>query len=98
MVNKPTRIDSVLSGSTALADLARTAEKRAASGTRIVDRLPPEIKSHVVSAGVHEGRLRVTLDSPVWAARLRFHAPKLGKLLDELGVERLDVRVRPPSN
>ena len=97
MVNKPTRIDSVLSRSTALADLARTAEKRAASGIRIVDRLPPDIKSHVVSAGVHEDRLRVTLDSPVWAARLRFHAPELGELLAELGVERLEVRVRQPN-
>ncbi len=72
-----------------LADEARQRENLTA---RIRSLLPEEEAAHLVSAGVDDGgKLTLLMDSSVWAARVRYRA-------DELGAEKLVVRVLPPGD
>jgi len=52
--------------------------ERSASLLRAVRRaLPPPCDIHCLHAGLHQGVLTLTCDSPTWAARLRFMAPQV---------------------
>ena len=67
------------------------ARDRESLTSRIRALLPAEEAAHLVSAGLNdEGKLTLLMDSSVWAARVRFRA-------EELGAEKLAVRVMPPG-
>jgi hypothetical protein len=52
--------------------------ERSASLLRAVRRaLPPPSDTHCLHAGLHQGVLTLTCDSPTWAARLRFATPQV---------------------
>jgi hypothetical protein len=73
-------------------DIAKLRDEAAARReltTQIRALLPPDEASHLVHAGVDaDDRLVLTMDSAVWAARVRFRA-------EALGAKRVRVRVRP---
>lgn len=86
--DSPTRLGTLL-GTGRLGELAREAERRRGFTGRIRAKLPPEEGDHLVSAAENEaGELVLVMDSPAWAARVRYRAA-------ELGVRRLRVRVAP---
>jgi hypothetical protein len=60
--------------------------------------LPPPLREHCRVLSVRGETLVMAADSPVWAARLRFHSPKLVKQLGNIQTVKLrtiHVRVRP---
>ena len=72
-----------------LGELAREAQRRRGVADRVRSLLPPEEAEHVVGATTTEqGELVLVMDSPVWAARVRYRA-------EELGAKQLRVKVIP---
>jgi len=60
--------------------------------------LPEDLAAYCHVAGVRDGCLRLFVDSPSWAARLRFQAPQLLQALMRLGhrdVHRVQIQVSP---
>ncbi|HEX7080729.1 MAG TPA: DciA family protein [Gammaproteobacteria bacterium] len=88
--SSPKRLADLLSTGRLLG-LRQEAERRRATTDAVRARLPEDEAAHVVSATTNEaGELVVVMDSPVWAAKVRYRAA-------ELGTERLRVRVVPLS-
>ena len=84
----PKRLAELL-GSGSLGRLVEEAGRRRTTTERVRAQLPADEAEHLVSAISGEaGELILVMDSPLWAARVRYRAP-------ELGVERLRVRVLP---
>lgn len=72
-----------------LGDLAREAERRRGLTGEIRAKLPAEEAEHLVSAAEADtGELVLVMDSPAWAARVRYRG-------EELGGRRLRVKVVP---
>ena len=62
--------------------------------------LPEPLNVHCRLLAIREETLMLAADSPVWAARLRFHAPQLVKQLchtQTVKLRTVQVRVRPPE-
>lgn len=62
--------------------------------------LPADLAEHFQVAGLRDGCLRLATDSPAWAARLRFQAPRLVQQLTlqgTTGLRSVQVRIIPPS-
>ncbi|MBI5041143.1 MAG: DUF721 domain-containing protein [Gammaproteobacteria bacterium] len=60
--------------------------------------LPQELADHCHLAGIRGGCLRLVVDSPAWAARLRFHEPRLIQNWVKQGgseIRRVQVKVAP---
>jgi hypothetical protein len=75
-----------------LRSLADKARQRESLTSRIRSLLPADEAAHLVSAGLSDdGKLTLLMDSSAWAARVRFRA-------EELGAEKLTVRVLPPGS
>jgi hypothetical protein len=86
----PVRVGALL-GTGRLGELTREAERRRGFTGRIRAKLPPDEGEHLVSAAENDaGELVLVMDSPAWAARVRYRAA-------ELGVRRLRVKVGPPG-
>ena len=72
MPNDPRPLADVLT-SGPLADLAREAERRRLATAEIRKLLPPEEAAHLVGAADDDnGELVLVMDSPSWAARVRY--------------------------
>lgn len=72
-----------------LGALAREAERRRLATEDLRKRLPADEAAHLVSAATNEdGELVLVMDSPSWAARVRYS-------LDRLPSTRVRVRVVP---
>jgi hypothetical protein len=68
--------------------------------TRLQGLLPDPLKAHCRLLAVRGEILVLAADSPVWAARLRFHAPQLVKQLNHtqtVTLHTIQIRVRPPE-
>jgi len=64
------------------------------------EQLPASLKAHCRLLAIRDETLVLAADSPVWAARLRFHAPQLVKQLGlslTVKLRTVRVRVRPPE-
>lgn len=74
--------------------LARGAETQAL--TEAVRRvLPAELRTHVVTAGLHGHTLHVVADAAVWAARLRYHEGDIRTSLESRqGTSLQNIRIR----
>jgi len=62
--------------------------------------LPESLKTHCRLLAFREDTLVLAADSPVWAARLRFHAPQLVKQFNRnqtVKLRTIQIRVRPPE-
>jgi hypothetical protein len=84
----PKSLEELL-GSGRLAALGTEARRRRETTARIRALLPADAAPHLVSASrTEDGALLLTMDSSVWAARVRY-------LGEHLGAERVRVRVNP---
>jgi hypothetical protein len=89
MPGKGPRTLSELLQSGDIAKLRDEAAARRALTSQIKALLPEDEASHLVRAGTDsDGSLVLTMDSAVWAAKVRFRA-------EALGSRRVRVRVRP---
>jgi hypothetical protein len=88
MSKEPRRLaDWLTEGS--LGALAREAERRRSTTTEIRNLLPAEEAAHLVSAAAnHAGELVIVMDSPSWAARVRY-------ALESLPNQRVRIKVVP---
>ena len=98
-MNQPLKIKHLL-GSGRLADLlARTRDLRQLDAL-LAELLPDPLDSHCRVLSISKSVLVLAADSPVWAARLRFHAPQLVRQLAQRRPAMrysIHVRVRPPE-
>ena len=95
--NQPALICSILGDSQA-ARLMAGASALAKLDALVQDLLPLPLDEHCRVMSLRGDTLVMAVDSPVWAARLRFHAPKLVKQLAGIQTAKLrtvQVRVRP---
>lgn len=98
-MNKPLRIDKLLGGSK-YASLLKRARAQMALEAQVRELLPAPLSEHCRLLAVRDETLVLAADSPVWASRLRFHAPLLVKQLSRLrgvNLRTIRVRVRPPE-
>jgi hypothetical protein len=88
MSNDPRPLAELLAAGS-LADLVREAKRRRLETVEIKKRLPEDEATHLVSASTNAaGELVLVMDSPSWAARLRY-------CVAALGTDRVKIRVAP---
>ncbi|MBT8116406.1 MAG: DUF721 domain-containing protein [Gammaproteobacteria bacterium] len=98
-MNKPLKVNKLLR-SGPLSPLLARARGLVALDEQVHALLPVPLQPHCHVLSLHDRILVLAADSPVWAARLRFHAPKLVKQLSRqqtVAVRTVRVRVRPPE-
>jgi len=98
-MNQPLKINKLL-GTGRLADLLARSRELRKMDTLLTELLPAPLNAHCRLLSIRNTILVLAAESPVWAARLRFHAPQLGRQLAEhLSAKRctIHVRVRPPE-
>ena len=98
-MSNPLQIRKLLGGSqySRLVSQARTLMSLEAL---LQELLPEPLNVHCRLLAIREETLMLAADSPVWAARLRFHAPQLVKQLchtQTVKLRTVQVRVRPPE-
>lgn len=98
-MSSPLQIRKLLGGSqySRLVSQARTLMSLEAL---LQELLPEPLNVHCRLLAIREETLMLAADSPVWAARLRFHAPQLVKQLchtQTVKLRTVQVRVRPPE-
>ncbi len=95
----PARIGNLLGRSQASRLLAQARALKELD--TLLDRLiPAPLSAHSRILSLRDATLVLAADSPVWAARLRFHTPQLVKQLRDnqaVKVRTVQVRVRPPD-
>ncbi len=97
---KPRKLSNILAGKGGdLAKLLHRAEEIAGLTDTVRRLLPANVAAHVVAASLHDKRMVILTDSPVWAARLRYLDPGIDKRLESLDIEaeRIQIRVRAPA-
>ncbi len=96
----PSRIGNLLGRSAASRLLAQARAFKELDA--LLERLiPPPLNDHSRVLSLRDATLVLAADSPVWAARLRFHTPQLVKQLRNnpaVRVRTVQVRVRPPQS
>ena len=98
-MNKPVKVNNLLRSGPISSLLAR-ARKLQELDAQVHAMLPVALQPHCHVLSLHDRILVLAADSPVWAARLRFHAPKLVKQLSRqqvVAVRTVRIRVRPPD-
>ncbi|HYQ71782.1 MAG TPA: DUF721 domain-containing protein [Gammaproteobacteria bacterium] len=89
-----------LLGTGPLAGLLGQARDLRKMEARLAAILPTPLDAHCHILSIRNSVLVLAADSPVWAARLRFHAPQLVEQLtprDSVKCYTIHVRVRPPE-
>ena len=98
-MKQPLKINKLL-GAGRLAGLLANSRDLEKMDILLAELLPAPLNTHCHLLSIRNSVLVMAADSPVWAARLRFHAPQLVKqLLPRLPAKRctIHVRVRPPE-
>ncbi|MEN8205463.1 MAG: DciA family protein [Pseudomonadota bacterium] len=98
-MNNPLPIRKLLGGSR-YSRLVSQARILMALETLLQELLPEPLKAHCHLLAIRDETLVLAADSPVWAARLRFHAPQLVKQLrhsQTVKLRTVRIRVRPPE-
>ena len=98
-MNSPLQINKLLLGSQ-YSRLVSQARALMALETLLQALLPEPLKAHCRLLAIREDTLVLAADSPVWAARLRFHAPQLVKQFNRnqtVTLHTFQIRVRPPE-
>lgn len=97
-MNNPLRINKLLGGKYSyLINRAKTLQELEAL---LRELLPAPLNEHCRVLAIRDETLVLATSSPVWAARLRFHAPLLVKQLSAhqtVTLRTVCVRVRPPE-
>jgi hypothetical protein len=72
MTDEPRHLSELLREGT-IARIRREADRRRMETARVRDLLPAEERAHLVSASTNEaGELVLVMDTPSWAARVRY--------------------------
>ena len=98
-MKQPLKINKLL-GTGHLAGLLSRSSDLKKMGLLLAELLPAPLNTHCHLLTVRNTVVVMAADSPVWAARLRFHAPQLVKqLMPRLAEKRctIHVCVRPPE-
>jgi len=98
-MKQPLKINKLL-GTGRLAGLLAHSSKLRNTDLLLAELLPAPLNTHCHLLSIRNSVVAIAADSPVWAARLRFHAPQLVKqLMPHLAAKRctIQVRVRPPA-
>jgi hypothetical protein len=98
--NKLLRINNLL-GKSEVARLLARARALKKLDVELHDLIPPPLNDHCRILSIRDNTLVLAADSPVWAARLRFHATQLVKQLSNsrtVNLRTVRVRVRPPAS
>ena len=98
-MKQPLKINKLL-GTGRLAGLLAHSRDLGKMDILLAELLPAPLNTHCHLLSIRNSVLVMAADSPVWAARLRFHAPQLVKqLARRLSAKRctIHVRVRPPE-
>jgi hypothetical protein len=98
-MNNPLQINNLL-GRSQYSRLVSQTRILAALETLLQELLPEPLKAHCHLLAIRDETLVLAADSPVWAARLRFHAPQLVKQLNRsqtVKLRTIRIRVRPPE-
>jgi hypothetical protein len=98
-MNNPLQIRKLLGGSQ-YSRLISQARTLMALEVLLQELLPEPLKTHCHLLAIRDETLVLAADSPVWAARLRFHAPQLVKQLSRnqtVKLRTIRIRVRPPE-
>jgi hypothetical protein len=98
-MKQPLKINKLL-GTGRLAGLLANSRDLGKMDILLAELLPAPLNTHCHLLSIRNSVLVMAADSPVWAARLRFHAPQLVKqLARRLSAKRctIHVRVRPPE-
>ena len=97
-MNNPLKINKLLGGK--YASLVARAKVLMELEVLLHKLLPAPLKEHCRVLAIRDETLVLATNSPVWAARLRFHAPLLVKQLSDhqtVKLRTVRVRVRPPE-
>jgi hypothetical protein len=98
-MNNPLQIRKLLVGSQ-YSRLISQARSLMGLEALLQELLPESLRAHCHLLAIREETLVLAADSPVWAARLRFHAPQLVKQLSlnqTVKLRTVRIRVRPPE-
>jgi len=98
--NKLLRINNLL-GKSEVARLLARARALKKLDAELHDLIPAPLGNHCRILSVRDDTLVLAADSPVWAARLRFHTTQLVKQLSisrTVNLRTVRVRVRPPAS
>ena len=98
-MNSPLQINKLLLGSQ-YSRLVPQARALMALETQLQALLPESLRAHCRLLAIREDTLVLAADSPVWATRLRFHAPQLVKQFNRsqtVKLHTIQIRVRPPE-
>lgn len=98
-MNNPLQIRKLLGGSQ-YSRLISQARTLMALEVLLQELLPDPLRTHCHLLAIRDETLVLAADSPVWAARLRFHAPQLVKQLSRnqtVKLRTIRIRVRPPE-
>jgi hypothetical protein len=86
MAHEPRHLSELLRQGS-LADLAQEAERRRMETASVRRLLPAEEAAHLVNAATNDaGELVLTMDSPAWAARVRYCVSGLPNKMVRIGV------------
>jgi len=98
-MNNPLQVKKLLGGSQ-YSRLVSQARALLGLDGLIQELLPDALKTHCRVLSVRDETLVLAADSPVWAARLKFHSSQLVKQLNRQQTVKLRtvrIRVRPPE-
>ena len=98
-MNNPLQVKKLLGGSQ-YSRLVSQARALLGLDGLIQELLPDALKTHCRVLSVRDQTLVLAADSPVWAARLKFHSSQLVKQLNRQQTVKLRtvrIRVRPPE-
>jgi hypothetical protein len=98
-MNNPLQIRKLLGGSQ-YSRLVSQARTLMALEVLLQELLPDPLRTHCQLLAIRDETLVLAADSPVWAARLRFHGPQLVKQLSRnqtVKLRTIRIRVRPPE-
>jgi hypothetical protein len=85
-MGSPQYLHKLLAGAGSLSPLLAASRHHAAVLAEVRARLPAELAAALHCATVDAGRLRLGMSSSVWAARVRYLAPRLARELSDLSV------------
>lgn len=99
--HKPVAIARLMTGAAGgCAELLQHSQRLLRLTLTVREHLPEPLNRHCTVANIHGDSLVLLTDSPVWSARLRFHAPALLRELERRHAVKLNnvrIRIEPPQ-
>jgi hypothetical protein len=94
MPDKAHHVRRYLRGTDSIAALLHELQQRDELLQRVRGAIPEALRAHCKQASLRDGRLNLSVDSPVWVSRLKLLAPELIDALRKTNLVINDCRVR----